>query len=112
MNLRIVETQLPLKHTTAAADGRRMLAQNVCGPLVPQQGRDGQVTWVRARACVQMMELVELTPLRHLLVGSPAETGLSVEQRKRLSIAVELISNPAIVLMDEPTSGIPDCGST
>ena len=54
---------------------------------------------------VQMMELVELTPLRDLLVGSPAETGLSVEQRKRLSIAVELISNPAIVLMDEPTSG-------
>lgn len=53
----------------------------------------------------QMMELVELTPLRRLLVGSPAETGLSVEQRKRLSIAVELISNPAIVLMDEPTSG-------
>ena len=54
----------------------------------------------------QMMELVELTPLRRLLVGSPAETGLSVEQRKRLSIAVELISNPAIVLMDEPTSGL------
>ena len=52
-----------------------------------------------------MMELVELTPLRRLLVGSPSETGLSVEQRKRLSIAVELISNPAIVLMDEPTSG-------
>ncbi len=54
-----------------------------------------------------MMELVELTPLRNLLVGSPADTGLSVEQRKRLSIAVELISNPAIVLMDEPTSGMP-----
>jgi len=56
---------------------------------------------------VQMMELVELTPLTNLLVGSPADTGLSVEQRKRLSIAVELISNPAIVLMDEPTSGMP-----
>lgn len=53
------------------------------------------------------MELVELSPLRNLLVGSPAQTGLSVEQRKRLSIAVELISNPAIVLMDEPTSGNP-----
>ena len=56
---------------------------------------------------MQMMELVELTPLRNLLVGSPADTGLSVEQRKRLSIGVELISNPAIVLMDEPTSGMP-----
>ena len=34
-------------------------------------------------------------------------SGLSVEQRKRLSIAVELVANPAIVFMDEPTSGLP-----
>jgi ABC-type multidrug transport system ATPase subunit len=52
-----------------------------------------------------MMELVELTPLRDLLVGAPGGTGLSVEQRKRLSIAVELIANPSLVLMDEPTTG-------
>ena len=31
--------------------------------------------------------------------------GLSVEQRKRLTIAVELVANPSIVFMDEPTSG-------
>ena len=33
------------------------------------------------------------------------KTGLSVEQRKRLTIAVELVANPSIVFMDEPTSG-------
>ena len=33
--------------------------------------------------------------------------GLSVEQRKRLTIAVELVANPSIVFMDEPTSGAP-----
>ena len=32
-------------------------------------------------------------------------SGLSVEQRKRLTIAVELVANPSIVFMDEPTSG-------
>ena len=32
--------------------------------------------------------------------------GLSVEQRKRLTIAVELVANPSIVFMDEPTSGL------
>lgn len=53
-----------------------------------------------------MMELVELTGLRDLLVGVPGGTGLSVEQRKRLSIAVELIPNPSVVLMDEPTTGL------
>ena len=33
------------------------------------------------------------------------QTGLSVEQRKRLTIAVELVANPAVIFMDEPTSG-------
>jgi ABC-type branched-subunit amino acid transport system ATPase component len=51
------------------------------------------------------MELVELTPLRSALVGIPGTSGLSVEQRKRLTIAVELVANPSAVFMDEPTSG-------
>jgi len=53
----------------------------------------------------QVMDLVELTPLAKAIVGLPAISGLSVEQRKRLTIAVELVANPAIVFMDEPTSG-------
>ncbi|KAK6137135.1 hypothetical protein DH2020_029128 [Rehmannia glutinosa] len=32
--------------------------------------------------------------------------GLSTEQRKRLTIAVELVANPSIIFMDEPTSGL------
>ena len=53
----------------------------------------------------QVMELVELRSLRDALVGMPGSSGLSVEQRKRLTIAVELVANPSIVFMDEPTSG-------
>ena len=52
------------------------------------------------------MELVELKPLRHALVGLPGVNGLSTEQRKRLTIAVELVENPSIIFMDEPTSGL------
>jgi energy-coupling factor transporter ATP-binding protein EcfA2 len=40
------------------------------------------------------------------LVGVPGVNGLSTEQRKRLTIAVELVSNPSIIFMDEPTSGL------
>jgi ABC-type multidrug transport system ATPase subunit len=54
----------------------------------------------------EVMELVELTPLRLALVGLPGVSGLSTEQRKRLTVAVELVANPSIIFMDEPTSGL------
>lgn len=54
----------------------------------------------------QVMDLVELHPLRNALVGLPGVDGLSTEQRKRLTIAVELVANPSIIFMDEPTSGL------
>jgi len=52
------------------------------------------------------MELVELDNLKDAIVGLPGITGLSTEQRKRLTIAVELVANPSIIFMDEPTSGL------
>ncbi|XP_030452705.1 ABC transporter G family member 37-like [Syzygium oleosum] len=52
------------------------------------------------------MELIEPTPLREVLVVLPGVNGLSIEQRKRLTIAMELVANPSIIFMDEPTSGL------
>lgn len=52
------------------------------------------------------MELVELNGLKDAIVGLPGVNGLSTEQRKRLTIAVELVANPSIIFMDEPTSGL------
>ncbi|EAZ13392.1 hypothetical protein OsJ_03311 [Oryza sativa Japonica Group] len=54
----------------------------------------------------EVMELVELTGLKDAIVGLPGVNGLSTEQRKRLTIAVELVANPSIIFMDEPTSGL------
>ncbi|CAI9273161.1 unnamed protein product [Lactuca saligna] len=54
----------------------------------------------------EVMDLVELNPLRNAIVGLPGVDGLSTEQRKRLTIAVELVANPSIIFMDEPTSGL------
>lgn len=53
----------------------------------------------------EVMSIVELDKIRGALVGIPGATGLSVEQRKRLSIAVEMVANPSVIFMDEPTSG-------
>jgi energy-coupling factor transporter ATP-binding protein EcfA2 len=39
-------------------------------------------------------------------IGHIGGTGLTIEQRKRLTIAVELVANPSILFMDEPTTGL------
>ncbi|KAK6138442.1 hypothetical protein DH2020_027817 [Rehmannia glutinosa] len=65
--------------------------------------------WLRLAADMfveEVMDLVELNPLRNALVGLPGVDGLSTEQRKRVTIAVELVANPSIIFMDEPTSGL------
>ncbi|XP_044946360.1 ABC transporter G family member 41-like isoform X2 [Hordeum vulgare subsp. vulgare] len=54
----------------------------------------------------EVLETIELDEIRDSLVGIPGVNGLSTEQRKRLTIAVELVSNPSIIFMDEPTSGL------
>ncbi|KAF2321475.1 hypothetical protein GH714_000030 [Hevea brasiliensis] len=54
----------------------------------------------------EVKELVELNPLRQAPVGLAGDNGLSTEQCKRLTIAVELVANPSIIFMDEPTSGL------
>lgn len=54
----------------------------------------------------EVMDLVELNQIRDALVGLLGVDGLSTEQRKRLTIAMELVANPSIIFMDEPTSGL------
>ncbi|KAL6607992.1 hypothetical protein ACP70R_041055 [Stipagrostis hirtigluma subsp. patula] len=53
-----------------------------------------------------LTELLELTSLQGAQVGLAGVNGLSNDQRKRLTIAVELAANPSIIFMDEPTSGL------
>jgi ABC-type multidrug transport system ATPase subunit len=50
-----------------------------------------------------IIDLLELHDLEHTLIGRIG-AGLSVEQRKRVTIGVELVSKPSILIfLDEPT---------
>jgi ABC-type multidrug transport system permease subunit/energy-coupling factor transporter ATP-binding protein EcfA2 len=53
-----------------------------------------------------IINLLELQDIEHTLIGKVG-AGLSVEQRKRVTIGVELVSKPSILIfLDEPTSGL------
>ncbi|MBS0012148.1 MAG: ATP-binding cassette domain-containing protein [Bacteroidales bacterium] len=54
----------------------------------------------------RVLEELDLTEIKDLKVGSPLEKVISGGQRKRLNIALELIREPAVLFIDEPTSGL------
>ncbi|KAJ2826531.1 ATP-binding cassette transporter snq2 [Coemansia erecta] len=55
----------------------------------------------------RVMFLLGLTDIANCLVGDPESgEGISLEERKRLTIGVELVSKPKILFLDEPTSGL------
>ncbi|KAK9040737.1 hypothetical protein V6N11_015877 [Hibiscus sabdariffa] len=60
----------------------------------------------RLEFVAEVLQMIELDEIKDSLVGIPRVSGISPEQRKRLTIAVELVSNPSIIFMDEPTSGL------
>jgi ABC-type multidrug transport system permease subunit/ABC-type multidrug transport system ATPase subunit len=54
----------------------------------------------------EVIKLLDMSEYADAVVGVPGE-GLNVEQRKRLTIGVELAAKPALLLfLDEPTSGL------
>jgi ABC-type multidrug transport system ATPase subunit len=54
----------------------------------------------------EMLSTLGLTETRNLKVGNPLQKTISGGQRKRLNIALELIREPAVLFVDEPTSGL------
>jgi ABC-type multidrug transport system ATPase subunit/ABC-type multidrug transport system permease subunit len=53
-----------------------------------------------------VMEELDLTRVKDTLVGNALRKGISGGEKKRLSVGVELLTNPPVLFADEPTSGL------
>ncbi|CAM9674100.1 unnamed protein product, partial [Scytosiphon promiscuus] len=53
-----------------------------------------------------ILSMLELDVIANRLIGDDQKGGISLEQRKRTTLGVELAANPSIVFLDEPTSGL------
>jgi ABC-type multidrug transport system ATPase subunit len=64
--------------------------------------RDPEIT----KIVDELLADLGLFEARDLKVGSPLDKKISGGQRKRLNIALELIREPSVLFVDEPTSGL------
>ncbi len=53
-----------------------------------------------------LLQVLSLEQCADVLCGDENLKGLSGGQRKRVSVGLELLTNPAVLLLDEPTSGL------
>uniref|UniRef100_A0A7S2WG22 ABC transporter domain-containing protein n=1 Tax=Mucochytrium quahogii TaxID=96639 RepID=A0A7S2WG22_9STRA len=60
----------------------------------------------KLRFVEHVIDILDLHSVSDRLIGASTLVGLSVEQRKRVTIGVELSANPAVIFADEPTSGL------
>ena len=60
----------------------------------------------RIKKVDQLIQELRLDKCQNTKIGGPLIKGISGGERKRTSIAVELITNPALIFLDEPTTGL------
>ena len=54
----------------------------------------------------QILTQLGLQGVQDVIIGSPEKKGISGGQRKRVNLAMELLTDPSVLFLDEPTSGL------
>jgi len=60
---------------------------------------------LRQKSIDETLHMLEIDHLADSIIGTPSK-GISLEAMKKLTISVELIGNPGLIFLDEPTTGL------
>ncbi|TFK50026.1 P-loop containing nucleoside triphosphate hydrolase protein [Heliocybe sulcata] len=61
---------------------------------------------VKNQRAEEVLRLMGLRPVADNIVGGETVKGISGGEKRRLSLAIQLISDPSVLICDEPTSGL------
>ena len=73
-----------------------------CAHMRTQMNTSDEDIADRVQHCMELLEIDHIADSR---IGRPDIGGLSGGERKRLAIGCELVTEPRVLLLDEPTSG-------
>ena len=69
---------------------------------LPQDMSDAEIE----QRIAKVLNQLNLTDAADIPIGSPEKKGVSGGQRKRVNLAMELLTDPFVLFLDEPTSGL------
>ena len=53
-----------------------------------------------------VISVLDLKSIVNSVIGAPQQNGISGGERRRVSIGVELVGDPSLLILDEPTAGL------